>query len=558
MLAGLFAGCGPVGGPGSPDSTAVDSVRESEPPPVDTSPDDTGPPPSPEAELPPLRLATRLSLDLRGVRPSEAELLEVEADPAAIDGLVESWLVDPRFPERLVDLYADVYQTIAETYLIEGDDVGLDNERFERSIGEEPLRIVATVAAEDRPYYEVVTADWTVVDENLAAVYPVDYPDGATGWQKAHYTDGRPAAGVLSTNGLWWRFGSTESNANRKRANALSRILTCNDYLSRPIEFDRNVNLLDGGAVADALATNPGCVACHVSLDPIASYLFGFWYYVPASPADAAYYHPEREALWKSYTGAPAAWYGVPGYSMADLAWQVASDPRLVECAVEQVFEMYLGRPTRIGDQDRLTAYREDFLAQGLTLRSLVRGVVQDPDYRAGDTERDGAMPARLATPALLASQVEALTGYRWTFRDGDMLSTDEEGVRTLAGGADGAFVLLPATQPTATSLMVQESLAGLAAAYAAEREVTLPAAERLLFREVDFAETPRRNPERLPVQVQALYFRVLGQRVSADSEDVTGLVALWEEVFAIDGSQVHAWTAVLTALLRDPDLVIY
>ena len=46
---------------------------------------------------------------------------------------------------------------------------------------------------------------------------------GATGWQVSRYTDGRPAAGVLSTNGLWWRYYSTVSNLNRSRAAAISR-----------------------------------------------------------------------------------------------------------------------------------------------------------------------------------------------------------------------------------------------------------------------------------------------------------------------------------------------
>ena len=49
----------------------------------------------------------------------------------------------------------------------------------------------------------------------------------------ARYQDGRPAAGVLATNGLWWRYRSTASNANRKRANQASRILLCQDYLVR-------------------------------------------------------------------------------------------------------------------------------------------------------------------------------------------------------------------------------------------------------------------------------------------------------------------------------------
>ena len=81
----------------------------------------------------------------------------------------------------------------------------------------------------------------------------------------------RPAAGILSTNSMWWRYGSTASNANRGKVNAISKILLRNDYLSKTISFDRSVNLLDDDALNDALKTNPGC-ACHNSLDPLASF----------------------------------------------------------------------------------------------------------------------------------------------------------------------------------------------------------------------------------------------------------------------------------------------
>ena len=58
-----------------------------------SEPDDT--------EMSAVRLLSRTSLDLRGVRPTEAEIEAVETDPAALDGLVDSFLDDDRFPERL-------------------------------------------------------------------------------------------------------------------------------------------------------------------------------------------------------------------------------------------------------------------------------------------------------------------------------------------------------------------------------------------------------------------------------------------------------------------------
>ena len=153
-----------------------------------------------------------------------------------------------------------LFRSRNDSYLISAQSYGLDDQaEFVRSIGDEVPRMVGYVAAHDLPWTDLVTADWTMSNETLATIWPIAYE--GPGWQPSHYTDGRPAAGILSTNSLWWRYTSTDSNANRKRANAISRSLLCNDYLSRPIDFDRNVNLLDQQAVSDALHQNPGCVA---------------------------------------------------------------------------------------------------------------------------------------------------------------------------------------------------------------------------------------------------------------------------------------------------------
>ena len=172
------------------------------------------------------------------------------------------------------------------------------------------------------------------------------------------------------------RYTTTTSNANRKRANTISRVLLCNDYLKRPIEFDRNINLLDEGAVQDALQTDPACVNCHNSMDPIASYFFGFFSYDPSNPLEVVEYHPERELLWKEYIGAQPAWYGTPGHNLSDLGQQIAGDPRFVECAVEQAWVSSLRREALPSDADALTAHREAFLAGDLTWKALMLSLI--------------------------------------------------------------------------------------------------------------------------------------------------------------------------------------
>jgi hypothetical protein len=397
-----------------------------------------------------------------------------------------------------------------------------------------------------------------MANETLARMWPLDYPEGETGWKKVHYTDSRPAAGILATNGLWWRYQSTDSNANRKRANVTSRILLCHDYLTRPIDFDRNVNLLDEEAITDALRTNPGCVNCHASLDPMAAYFFGFWAYEPGS-SEIAQYHPARERNWEEYLGTPPGYYGQPGSSLADLGHQIAADNRFPECMVEHVTELLLRRDVELLDFDRLTAHREALIEGELRLKPLFRSVLSSPEYRAATDEGlpGTQVPLKMATPDLLATQIEELTGLQWTRDDWELMGSDGMGFLTLSGGADGVYAVKNSTSPNTTLLLVQERLAEAAADHVVQHDLAEPAEARL-FTAVDFTETPDTGREAMAAQLQALHWRIFGNRVEADGPEVTANLELWSDIHAIEADIPATWAAVLSALLRDPDLLFY
>src|SRR5689334_1736014 len=105
------------GGSMTPLWLAIVGCSTSEPgaPPVPT-PDPTVPEvPGAEVEgLSPLEMLARTSLDIRGVRPTPDEIARVEADPAALDALVEAFFVDPRFEDRVMALYQEVFLTKME------------------------------------------------------------------------------------------------------------------------------------------------------------------------------------------------------------------------------------------------------------------------------------------------------------------------------------------------------------------------------------------------------------------------------------------------------------
>lgn len=481
----------------------------------------------------PVATLTRMSLDLRGVRPSLDELDAVERDAGALDTLRETFLADARFGTQVRDLWSQVYRTRLDAWPRSGADYRLDDEAaFAAAVSEEPLRVLAEVAMNDLPWTTIVTADWTMADEVLARSWPVAYPDGASGWQRARYTDGRPAAGVIVANALYWRYMTTRENGNRGRANALARILVCNDFMTRTIAFDRSVGLDDPDLVSEALRTNPSCVSCHAGLDPIAGYLGGFYWSKKAAVVEMTYYHPEREQVWRTTTGVAPAWFGEPASGLIDLPAQIAADPAFVECAVEQATAFFLQRETNLDDTERLALHREAFLAGDLTLRALVRSILADEAWLPGSA-------TKLTSPYQLADSVEALTGFRWTDDGYDVLGAPDLGLLLLAGGMDGEFASLPAREPSTTVVLVQERLAQAAAAYAEAADAPV----------VDWDATAD------TAAVVALHRRVLGRRPT-DAE-VSDLLALWEQAAALSDGRT-AWGTVLTVLLRDPAFLLY
>ena len=99
---------------------------------------------SPSSESDAVAMLTRISMDVRGVRPSIDDVDAVVADASVLDSLVDEYLEDPRFPERMVDLYGEIYLT-PESFSVPPTafnfDADVDAFAYARSIGDEPLRI---------------------------------------------------------------------------------------------------------------------------------------------------------------------------------------------------------------------------------------------------------------------------------------------------------------------------------------------------------------------------------------------------------------------------------
>jgi len=518
---------------------------------------DTADVPDPPEELKPLsatKLLRRMSLDLLGVLPTTEQLDAVEADPNALDAWIEEALSDPRWAERLVHVLGRTWHTQVDDFQLlfkEYDNLYLDDSNeypFERSAGEEPLRLLAHVASNDLPWSEVLTADYTMANEMLASIWPLDYT--GPGWQVSQYTDDRPAAGVLTTNGLWLRYYSLGTNYNRGRAAAISRLLICEDYLARPVSFAAFPSLADEDATQKALQTEPYCLGCHATLDPIAATLFGFHTVDSHNGDETGWYHREREALGPVILEVDAAWFGQPVTGLRTLVHHMAQDDRFHACAVETFAEALWQRDSSFADWEDLLALRAEYDDGNQRIRALVQAILATDHYRAGEANNEANNTARLVMPDQWSSLIEDLTGFKWTWNGFNQMDNDTYGYRIMAGGVDGMQVTRPGAGPSVTGALVLQRLSEAGAGQWIE--TTLGNGSGILGA-VDESLQPS-DPEWTAAR-DALFWRILARR--PDENDRTAIDALWVAVEQDQGAD-EAWVALISALLRHPESVHY
>lgn len=536
--------------------------------------------PTPVAEkyayLKPTEQLVRVSMALRGVRPSLDELRAVEENPANIEAIVDFYLDQPELGETVREVNADAFLLGVDAAIYPGGFPNLpplqdmESEELNRSIIEAPLRLIEHVVMNDRPYTEIVTADYTLADPVVSTVWGIPYPEGASGWVETEYTDGRPNAGVLSDPFLFVRHASTPSNKSRGRANAIAKSLLCFDFLDRHVEIDTNIDLADEDAVARAIDLNPACQSCHQTLDPLASYFADHFLLLVPSDIDAypvRSWTPEYAFLIRSHE---PAFYGRPSQDLDDLGQQIADDPRFASCTVRRYYAFMHQSSLADVPIEREIELNDVFVESNYDLKALLRAIVLGDDFRianALDEETGEDLHALFkASPRQVARTVQDLTGYRWTtnipydFGSGnigeiDLMTDALLGFEVLAGGTDSTSVTVPSRTITATSALVQRSLAAHAAPWVVRGDLDFPdRTRRRLLDRVEYADT---SEAVIREQLVALERRMYGSVVTADSPEVDDLWALWSSVNA-GGDTERAWTVTIYAMLQDVRLVYY
>ena len=576
---------------GEPDPSAGSDEQS-----ADETGTDTSPPVEEEPEpvyLTATEHLTRVSMAVRGVRPTDQELLAVQDDPAALESIVDDYLDDPRFGAIVRDMHNDALLLKADFpiypvgFLPRGPVADADYYLLNRSITEASLRLVEHVVMSDLPYTEIVTADYAMADANVAGVWGLEYSGDGESWEQTQWPDERGGAGVLSDPWLYQRYGSTVSNANRGRANAISRALLCYDFLSRDIEVDSSVDLADPDAVANAVIDNEACASCHQGLDPLAGFLKD-WFPVYVPSDEEFPFDPYIENIFVEIgaTVRDPGYFGQAGEGMDALGDFIADDPRFSLCAAQR-FYAYLHQIDRSEvPLETASALQTELVTTGLSAKALVRAIVLDDDFRIShweeQPERD-LTGVKKARPVQLSMLFDDLTGFSWqteldltelvleiepelavppgqeqppyTARV-DLLDDSFFGYGVLAGGIDSQFVTQPAHTYGATASLVLRNLARESAHAVVEADLANPdLGSRRLLTLVTDADT---DPTLIREQLTALHLRIFAHFVMPDGPEVDETYALFQAALDHSGEVSRAWKVTLAAMLQDVEIAYY
>lgn len=582
------------------------------------------------------RLLRRVTLSLAGRLPTASE--EDAVNRQGLDGLppiLDALMEEDAFYERLREGFNDIFLTLGVTGNAEATvlsyehfertrlwtqkhDLGHIPEKdrqkaryklvddYRRALLDEPMRLIEYIVRNDRPFTEIVTADYLMVTPYTARGYgifekvrgrfknpddPFEYipiklkalkgrsrstdQESATGYY--------PHAGLLGSFQYLRRYPTTETNRNRLRA----RMYYLHFLGVDALELAARVSDAAAVSVKYPIPTMQAaeCVVCHRTIDPVAGLFQDFYAF------DGVY--GRRKGGWYKDMFAP----GFEGEELgpADrwraLQWlgeRTAKDPRFAVAMVEHVYYILAGRKVLAPPKDpdhplhaaRREAYREQrrqteaiaarFASSGFILKEVFKDwiasefyradglatVIDDPGRRA---ELEDVGLARMLAPEQLERKINAVFVRRW----GKL----EDQMKVLYGGIDSKEVTERATDPSGAMGAIQRALSNDVACRNVLRDFALGPSQRRLFPDMEPEIMPGSSPEAdaaIRRAIVHLHDLILGRRDAVDSEEVTRTFDLFAGVVAdaqlrkgIDPGEIYACRADVPGAPADPRYTI-
>jgi hypothetical protein len=511
----------------------------------------------------------KASLALAGRLPTPEETAAVtKGGDAALDASLDVLMKDPVFLTRLREIWNDFLLT--DRFLAYGgaaldfmneedypnvnyDDKDPDRYRANTAIAREPLNLLTYIVKNDKPFTDVVEADYTVVNPFSAKVYGLTDikftdPTDQEEFHEAHVTTALgvaiPHAGMLSTPAFLNRWQTTATNRNRARARRVFQFFLATDVLKIA---ERPVDATQVTAEENPTHNSDYCTVCHTVIDPVAGTFRGW--------GEQNYEHFDPMGKWHDEMFPPGfvAVDMPPTSYNKGVTWlggQISSDPRFALSAVYHVYKGFTGHeplpyPRDVkaaGFSQQLAGWEaqdaffreaaEAFTASNYNLKAIVKLVIKSPYFRAiaGDLTRPHEMKdlgtSRLLTPEMLNRKIPAVLGLRWARNaDSDWLSTD---YNLLYGGIDSNDVTRRLDTPNGIVTSVGARMSNEVACRATAWDFTKPAKDRRMFPLVELTEVPESagntvegSVTDIKKNIQHLHELVLGEKLELGDPEI-------------------------------------
>jgi hypothetical protein len=357
---------------------------------VEVDPDPLSPAAHP---LSPHELAARLSYFLWSSMPDAA--LFAGADGARLGSEAEvraqamRMLGDPK-SAPLVDSFAAQWLSLAalDEHEVDADQFKFDKS-FARSLRNETLAFFREFLTRDLPVTELLRAQFTFVDDRLAAHYGLPAVGSSSPTRVALSGDKR--RGLLTQAAILTRTSFPARTSPTVRGAWISTHVLCSPPPPPPPNVPPFPEAKAGamGTVRQRLEAhraNPACASCHAVIDPIGLGLENY-------DLVGRYRTTDR--------GAPIDASGVlPGGTAfngaGELSALLAADPRLAACLARNLMTYALGRGLDPSDEPALAeVVNRATGAAGAGVRGLILEVVASPPFRQrrGEPAQTGAKP---------------------------------------------------------------------------------------------------------------------------------------------------------------------
>jgi hypothetical protein len=530
----------------------------------------------------------RASLLLAGRLPTAAETDRLAADSdGALPSLLDGLMAEPGFKDWLLVTFNDLFLT--DRYL--GDstntlrkedfpniDVYLadtvsdeEKRKFRRAVAREPLELIYYIVKNDRPFKEILTADYTLLNPYSAQIYnettipfpnPQDENDFRPGKISA-LRDGVmlpfPHAGLLSSPMFLNRFPTTPTNRNRARARVILQKFLATDILK---VGDRPLDPTQAVAFANPTREDPSCSVCHSVIDPIAGAFMKF------SDNDQEQLTPTRE--WYKEMVLPG--FGDESMQVTDypraLQWtaeRVAADPRFPLSVTYNAYHALTGQqpltypddgnPSELAAwelQDAtLRAIAGKFADGGYNFKSVIREILLSPYFRATNVSADALTAeqgkleaygtARLSTPESLVRKLRATVGFDWVRYDKQPALTTTYDI--LYGGIDSDAVTQRLEEPNGVMSAVMLRMANEVSCQATAWDFLQPLDRRLLFPKVDVTDTPATAPDKIRANIRYLHEHILGETLADGSAELERTYGLFNDTWLEGTAKIAAKT---------------